>query len=680
MRLPPPSPMPNPVHTATTPISSAPVRLGWMLAVPKLGVFLLVLAVIALLWLLKNSDEEERRTTLINDVLWLEQNLRFHMASYENQLQQLALDLDRSDSQHLFQLRGRHLVQHLPELHRLSLMDPRGQPLDTLPAANTSSAGAAARDRHLELFEQAKALGHPRYDRPQHSPEGGRLSLLVPVAQRAHFSAFLLAEFDLDILLRNQVPWWFAEKYQVRLLDDSGQEYAAKSRVAGTPSLNYLLPLDPPGYGMVLEVTAYRSSDITAQRILAIAIVALALGVFWSLWAIRKLIRRRLEVEAALRQEHAFRQSMEDSLTAGMRARDLTGRIIYVNPAFCRMTGFNAAELIGHKPPMPYWDPHEIAETMALNQAVLAGHAPQDGFEINFRRKDGAPFRALIYEAPLIDGDGQHTGWMGSVLDVTEKRRAEELARQQQEKLQFTSRLVTMGEMASTLAHELNQPLAAIASYASGCATRLQGEHWQPQEIRAALEKLSQQARRAGEIIRRVQDFVRKSEPRLEPCHLETLIEDSIALVEADARQRGIQIDYTRSPALPRVTADRVMVEQVLLNLFRNAMDAMAQTPAPLRHIHITTQYQDHEIEVGVADQGCGLPEGVAQHLFEAFFTTKIDGMGIGLSICRSIIEFHRGRLWHEPNPLSPSGQGTLFAFTLPEEDHADDTSSSSGG
>ncbi|WP_084513803.1 sensor histidine kinase [Azovibrio restrictus] len=646
----------------------APARISWMLALPKLGVVLLVLAVISLLWLLHRNDLEEQKASLIGDVLWLEQNLRFHLSGNEGQLQQLALDIGSQEGRgNIFRLRGLHLLKTLPELARLNLMDEQGQAIDTLPVLSATPS----KPEYLEMFEQAKALGRPSYGRPSLGPEGPRQTLLVPIFRHNRFTGFLLAELDLDILLRNQVPWWFAEKYRVRMIDDGGNEYATKSKVAGTPSLNYLLPLDPPGYGMGLEVTAYRSADITAQRILAVAIVGLALGVFWSLWAIRKLIRSRLTVEAALRQEHAFRQSMEDSLTAGMRARDLQGKIIYVNPAFCRMTGFSAEELIGHLPPMPYWDPEEIEETMALNRAVLSGNAPRDGFEINFRRKDGSPFRALIYESPLIDGNGEHTGWMGSVLDVTEKRRAEELARQQQEKLQFTSRLVTMGEMASTLAHELNQPLAAIASYATGCANRLESDHWQAEEIRAALDKLSKQAQRAGEIIRRVQDFVRKSEPKLQPCCLEDVIGDSLALVEADARQHGINIEYQRSEPLPPVLADRVMIEQVLLNLFRNAMDAMAATEAPLRRITVRTWQQGSEAVVAVADQGCGLPPETAQRLFEAFYTTKPDGMGIGLSICRSIIEFHRGRLWYEPNTQSLSGQGTVFAFTLPEEIHA---------
>src|SRR5574343_1915703 len=196
--------------------------------------------------------------------------------------------------------------------------------------------------------------------------------------------------------------------------------------------------------------------------------------------------------------------------------------------------------MVCHTPPMPYWVPEQIDETFAMHQAVLAGMAPPDGFEMTFQRKSGEHFHALVYEAKLIDGNGKHTGWMASVLDITERKRAEELARQQQEQLQFTSRLVTMGEMASTLAHELNQPLAAIASYNTGCLNMAEQPDCQVAELRPALEKIGVQAQRAGKIIRRVHDFVRKSEPKRAPCHLGEIIEDCLGFVEAEARKRHV--------------------------------------------------------------------------------------------------------------------------------------------
>ena len=282
-------------------------------------------------------------------------------------------------------------------------------------------------------------------------------------------------------------------------------------------------------------------------------------------------------------------------------------------------------------------------------------------------RKNGERFQALIYEAKLIDGHGQHTGWMASILDITERKHAEELARQQQEQLQFTARLITLGEMASTLAHELNQPLAAIASYNTGCQNMLAQNPLSCAELKPALEKIGLQAQRAGKIIRRVHDFVRKSEPKRAPCALQEIIDDCLGFIEPEARKRQVRIEAD-IPALPMLPADRLMLEQVLLNLMRNAMDAMNETPIDYRLLTIAVKHETSGVCVSVGDYGCGIAPEIADKLYTAFFTTKKEGMGVGLSICRSIIEFHRGRLWTEDQPESPTGSGTIFHFTLPLE------------
>ncbi|MGE5769069.1 MAG: PAS domain S-box protein [Betaproteobacteria bacterium] len=652
-----------------TPVSSR--RLRWLLALPKLGVVLLLAAVIALLWMLHQNELEEERAALIKDVLWLEQNLRFHLRNNEEQLQQLAYDIaGQADAPRQFRLRGNHLLKNNPDIAQILWLDPRRRTIDALPTARTDEGELDAFGPPVtqEAFEMAARLNTRVYSQPFLLADNvSYFQVNVPVFAEGKLSGMLVAAYSFESLLGSQVPWWFAEKYRVVVVDDNDILYAAKSKIEGAPKLTYELAFDPPGYGLTIRVTSYQSAGNPLQRVLAGAILFLATGVFWSLWLVRDLMKKRSQAEEALRTEHALRTAMEDSLTVGMRARDLDGRIIYVNPAFCRMTGFSSEELVGLSPPMPYWVPEQLDETMTLHQAVLDGKAPPDGFEIVFRRKDGEHFRALIYEAPLIDGKGRHTGWMASVLDVTERHAAEELARQQQEQLQFTSRLVTMGEMASTLAHELNQPLSAIASYNAGCLNLLGTENADPREIREALEKLGVQAQRAGRIIRRVHDFVRKSEPKRAPCQLREIIEDCIGFVEAEARKRHIQIE-TALPDLPPVQADRLMLEQVLLNLIRNGMEAMAETPAAQRLLRISVADGDGEVTVAIADNGCGIPAEAREKLFSAFFTTKPEGMGVGLSICRSIIEFHRGRLWAEDNAASPAGRGTIFRFTLPLE------------
>ncbi|HEX9181396.1 MAG TPA: ATP-binding protein, partial [Burkholderiales bacterium] len=245
--------------------------------------------------------------------------------------------------------------------------------------------------------------------------------------------------------------------------------------------------------------------------------------------------------------------------------------------------------------------------------------------------------------------------------DITERKEAEEMSRQQMEKLQFTARLVTMGEMASTLAHELNQPLSAIASYNTGCLNTLRAGNSDPAQLLEAVEKVGVQAQRAGRIIKGIHEFVRKSEPRRAPCDLNAVVEEAVGFIQPEARKRGVQVELRLAPDLPGVLADRVMLEQVVMNLARNAVEAMSGDGH--RELTVTTsRTADGQARVSVADTGPGVAQALRDKLFAPFFTTKSEGMGMGLNICRSIIEFHRGRLWLEPNPDG----GSVFSFTLP--------------
>ncbi|WP_273703637.1 ATP-binding protein [Candidatus Accumulibacter vicinus] len=638
---------------------------NWYLSILKLAVGLLLVLLIALLWLLHRNEIDDQRATLIADVLWLEQSVRFHLEGNSEQLQQLALDLARVRKPgETFDLRARHILKNNPELRQLLWLDAgartlHGMPTQSLPRAGQETSGEDPLKRSIELAR----LGKPIYSDAYRTTETSQFEVYVPIFDDGHYRGILLGVYSLNGLLKQQVPWWFAEKYQVRIVDGNGSLLASKSKIDASPTtLSYPVSLDPPGYGMVLQVTAYRGADNLAQTLIATLIIILAAAVFWSLWAVRGLIQRRLFAEQALRSEYAFRKAMEDSLVIGMRARDLDGRVTYANPAFLQMVGFSAEELIGREPPMPYWAPEEMERTLLLNKRVLQGKAPHEGFEIRLMHKNGSRFDALIYEAPLIDADGRQTGWMGSIIDVTERKHAEELARQQQEKLQVTARLVTMGEMASTLAHELNQPLAAITSYNTGCLNKLESGNFTTTQLKEALGKLAVQAQRAGHIIRRVHDFVRKSEPKLAPCDLAEAIDDSIGFIEGAAKSRGVRIVREIQGMRPELLADQVMIEQVLLNLMRNGIEAMAEASADRRRLTVKLSQRENQMEIRVIDHGPGIPPEIEEKLFTPLFSTKADGMGMGLNICRSIIEFHHGRLWVESNPEG----GSIFVMTLP--------------
>ena len=636
---------------------------------PKLAVGLLVISLVSLLWLLHRNEVEEQRATLIADILWLEQNFRFHMSGNEDQLNRTGLDMGSAAKggtpAAVFQVQAQHIVKNNPEVEQVIWLNAEGNLVQAYPNRVPDRqeldifGGPITRD----AFDFARKLGKATYTDPYRAAGGhSQIDLFVPIYRQGDFAGMLVMVYSLKSMLNHLVPWWFAEKYQLRILDDSGAVLASKSNIQGEPGLAYELPFDPPGHGLMLQGIAYRNAGNPAQLVLAGAIVVLAIGVFWSLFAIRGLIKKRLAAEQALRDEHAFRQAMEDSMIIGMRARDMEGSITYVNPAFCRMSGYRADELVGHRPPLPYWNPDSLDTHEEQNALVLTGHAPNEGFEASIRHRDGHIVHTMVYATPLIDAHGKQTGWISSVVDISERKKAQALQRQQQEKLEQTARLVTMGEMASTLAHELNQPLSAIASYTTGCLNRLEAGDYTKDEIAGALNKLALQAQRAGRIIRRVHDFVRRREPQRVICHLEEVIEDSIAFIEPLARKQQVHMLRLVPPHLPKLLADPVLLGQVLINLMRNGIDAMAATPPERRQLIVEAQLLEDQVEVCIADRGCGIPPEVAEKLFSPFFTTKTEGMGMGLNICRSVIEFHGGRLWFEPGAEG----GTVFIFTLP--------------
>jgi two-component system sensor histidine kinase DctS len=435
--------------------------------------------------------------------------------------------------------------------------------------------------------------------------------------------------------------------------------------------------LDLPGYTLVLRTDSWSGAPDLFPNVLTALVTGMSIALLSVLYLLVKDMRRRQQVEQDLAEALAFRKAMEDSLVTGLRARDLAGRITYVNPAFCAMVGFTAEELLGHSTPSPYWPPELAGEYQKRQEIRLAGrHAPpREGFESVFMRKDGSRFPVLIIEAPLINAQGVQTGWMSAFLDISEQRRVEELSRASHERLQATARLATVGEMASLLSHELNQPLAAISSYATGSLNLLDARGGvsapEPADLHLALKRISQQAERAGRVIKSVHDFVRRRDKAREPVRPHELIDAVLPLVSLQARKLRVQVE-TRVPAtLPPVVCDRTMVEQVLLNLARNAMQAMDEARVASPSLLIQVRRADAAdgagkgwMEFSVADEGPGIPPEVKEQLFTPFFTTKAEGMGLGLSLCRTVVEQHGGSLAFEPN----RPRGTIFRFTLPTE------------
>jgi two-component system sensor histidine kinase DctS len=258
---------------------------------------------------------------------------------------------------------------------------------------------------------------------------------------------------------------------------------------------------------------------------------------------------------------------------------------------------------------------------------------------------------------------------MSSILDITQQRKMEDTSRQQQEQLAQQARLATMGEISSSLSHELNQPLAAISSYATATLNMVNSGTASTTDIQDGLGRITRQAQRAGQVIRSVHDFVRRKNPVREVIDLRAVLNGVYPLIDLQAKQSQVVIHTRFGQYIPDVLADRLMIEQVMLNLTRNAVDAMKTVPAKQRQMTIEVRSHDKDGDMKtrftVSDQGPGISDEVGTQIFSAFFSTKSDGMGMGLAICRSVIEAAHGSLWFENRPVAEGG-GCKFIVELP--------------
>jgi two-component system sensor histidine kinase DctS len=520
------------------------------------------------------------------------------------------------------------------------------------------------------------------------------MELCVPQVNAGRLTGYVVATYSLSDVLANLIGPQLTRSQEVSFTEPDGTRLAVHGHARrGSRVFTSQQLLDLPGNTIVLRMDSWRGAPQLFPNVLTALVTAMSIALVTVMVLLAKDMRRRLRAEKDLADALAFRKAMEDSLVTGLRARDLQGHITYVNPAFCAMVGFSAEELLGASTPAPYWPPELVGEYSRRQEVRLSGQrvSPREGFESVFMRKDGSRFPVLIIEAPLIDARGVQTGWMSAFLDISEQRRVEELSRASQERLQATARLATVGEMASLLSHELNQPLAAISSYATGSLNLLQAPvaagtsrdaaNDALPDIEVAIRRIAEQAERAGKVIKSVHDFVRRRDKEREPVPPQALIDAVMPLVSLQARKLGVRVETRLRNGLPPVVCDRTMVEQVLLNLARNAMQAMDQAHIASPSIVIEARLvaagnasalAKGWVEFSVADVGPGIPDDVKRQLFTPFFTTKDEGMGLGLSMCRTVVEQHGGFLGFEPN----RPQGTIFRFTLPVDPiHRESTS-----
>ena len=772
-----------------------PSKQPWLWFAPYAAIGIFALAMLIVTALLQWREQDTARSALEGDMHWAERTIENRLHAHQDFLAALGRDQEfKKLDYEAFQVRVSRYVRDNPEIEAIIWVSTEGKVEWVSPNETTATfVGEQLNDLRLVALQEALRTLRPLFSKnyPNASQRPAN-DLIIPVQQgSADIGAFVAIQ-SLETLLRATLPAVFTARYSLSVVDADGREVFSNTTVKPTDrKISGAISLDLPNNRLGLNIVAYRGGGAWLPFVPAGLIIFLTLVATATLVQLRRHAHHRAETEEKLRAAYAFRHAMSQSKITGLRAIDLEGRITFVNAAFCRMTGFDESELLGIAPPYPYWPAEEFDKLQHNIDQALAGQAPSSGFEMRIMRKNGERFDVRLYFSPLIDSNGQQIGWMASINDITEPKRArveleraherfvtvidgldtavhvadvetgeilfanrafqnifgfnavgrdsaqvtaacrplptalycapthlsadelpcelfdgelqhmlsghwyqvherairwtdgrtvrvqiaaditdkkhiDEVNLQQQKRLEQTSRLITMGEMASSLAHELNQPLSAIANYCAGCVKRMQAGNYRFEDLLAAMQKAGEQAERAGKIIRRMRDMVKKSDPKCLPVSLQELIDETRAFADIEAQRSGTQIAVRIPENLPRIVVDRIMIEQVLLNLVKNGIESMGDIPFDRRHLSIQARVLDERmLEIAVADQGHGLPEEDVERIFAPFYTTKPDGMGIGLAICRSIIEFHQGRLWVEAG----RDGGTIFRFTVPIEE-----------
>ncbi len=372
-------------------------------------------------------------------------------------------------------------------------------------------------------------------------------------------------------------------------------------------------------------------------------------------------IERERAQRALEHSEEGLRRLLETTRVIPWEADAKTRRFTYVGPQAEKLLGYPLDRWFepDFRPAQIHPDDRKRVLEFGVKHARSGSH-----FDLEYRMLAADGGVVWIHDHVSVDSvSGEPLTLRGFIIDITDRKRAEEEARQLQERMASVTRLTRMGELAGGIAHEINQPLTTIATYAQACRRLLSAEDSASEEVREAIDHVIDEALRAGGIIHRVRDLLGSRGSRHERTDVNELIKEVTRLAGVDARWKDRELSLNLAENLPQVTADGVQIQQVLLNLISNSLEAMDGTEHANGAITITSSLRtDSEIEVAIADEGLGIEDAAADRVFEPFFTTKDDGMGLGLSLCRSIIDTHGGRMWFSRD----DGEGTTFHFTLP--------------
>jgi two-component system sensor histidine kinase DctS len=478
----------------------------------------------------------------------------------------------------------------------------------------------------------------------------GRFELMfaIPVSCAAGGTAVLVEVISLGRLLEYAVPWGFAKEADVQLQSADGWLLARRSQnVVGRGIYKARIESRFTDDRFVLATNSIREAPSLVPDILSLTVLLLSSLLILSVLALWHDLNLRTRAEASLRRSLAFQKAMEESVVTGLFARDLTELITHANRALCAMVEASPQDLT----PLNLYLRREKS-------------ASSQGYEVEYQRAGRTPLQLIVHEAPLLDGDGRQIGWMGSVMDITAQKLMQEHHRQQNERMHRMARLMTMGEMASGIAHELSQPLAAITGFINASMNILSAPGNTPARGRSALALLTNaksETDRAGMVIRRVRELTRHSGAPLVKVNVGDLISDLLPLIESYRGTRDA-LQVSVEEGCPDIQGDKVLLQQVLLNLIKNAFEAMDDVrPADyLVELSAATNAQS-TVTLSVTDSGPGLPDDFDLAGTASLPSTKADGMGVGLAICRSALEAMGSRLRYQARP----GGGTVFSFDL---------------
>ena len=602
---------------------------------------------------LRGEEAKEADRRRVADSEWLDQTLRFHFRRLERELGVLA----QGGPQVAASLRAS------PWWSEPGLVAFHGW----LPAADQAEPGrwpavlraAAAQASHADalavMLDTTRGLQRPAYGGPLPAADGSGgewVWLAVPHIEQGQFRGDYLAAVPVQRAIEAFVPGWFAQEHDIGpAMGTAGLEADGR----------FLVPIHLPGAAWRLQVRWLGNPVPLAPRLFfGVALVCLA-GMLVALIALWRDTRRRQRAEARLQTQLALRAALEQSASVGLRVWDTEGRLRHANPAFARLVGWTPDELLAQADAPPYWPADAGRELDPLRPLLQDPDGQPGGLEQTLLHRDGHRLDVLTQAAPLRLADGQVAGWVVSTLDITERRRVERLAARQQEMLEASGRLVAVGEVASTLAHELNQPLGALASFANGLLNRLRAQTIALDEIVPVVERMDRLADKAGRVIQRINAFARRQEMSRQPLALApfvTRVAHGVPLPD------GVRLVLTLPAGDgPTVPADALLLENAVHNLVLNAGEWAQQGAPGIPCVEVSLVAGEGMAGVRVADTGPGVAPDIAAHLFDAFASRKPGGMGMGLAICRSIAEAHHGRIEVEQ---SPRWRGAQFTLWLP--------------